>query len=518
MNRLSLFFYSKTFLGEFEKQGNITIVWSETVKLQILYWMTYIEYGWSDLQPEAQDGMVVAPQNINNTTIISILQQEKLTRPNFTNWYRNLRIVLRTLENYKAYDMIQELKTVFEEQAKQELFETVKAFYPCKQEEGQSVSSYLLKMKSYLDALECLGYAMPNELGVHKQISNNPYTSFGFVMSLNDYRGLDVPTAKLFLIPTGKLMVPAGSSWFLLVVPAGLRSPADACKTVTMREEDVIALGCFIDTYYFKPIQVRDSRDEEGRKKRRGAKGTTNSGHHARRLVSGENCCLTMSDVEKERMLAWLGLIGSRKLKHGALSLYMGNKMRVAIEAIRSFDLILPSGLIIVLDNCHFAPTVTRGVVSISRLVNNGYPKETMGYYFYYPLENKIFVSRNTEFFENSFMVQETSESRELLKMSGSDKGLEIIQEEDIKPTENTSKEHNEVAPIGVEPQSVGVPIRRSARISQVPNIYGYYVDSEEYELGDLNEPPNYKVALANPESDKWLKAINTKMQSMKDN
>ncbi|GJX03802.1 hypothetical protein Tco_0189718 [Tanacetum coccineum] len=33
--------------------------------------------------------------------------------------------------------------------------------------------------------------------------------------------GLDVPTAKLFLIPTGKLMVPAGSSWFLLVVPAG---------------------------------------------------------------------------------------------------------------------------------------------------------------------------------------------------------------------------------------------------------------------------------------------------------
>ncbi|GJY46801.1 hypothetical protein Tco_0435864 [Tanacetum coccineum] len=33
--------------------------------------------------------------------------------------------------------------------------------------------------------------------------------------------GLDVPTAKLFLIPTGKLMVPAGSSWFLLVVPVG---------------------------------------------------------------------------------------------------------------------------------------------------------------------------------------------------------------------------------------------------------------------------------------------------------
>ncbi|GKB10248.1 zinc finger, CCHC-type containing protein [Tanacetum coccineum] len=67
------------------------------------------------------------------------------------------------------------------------------------------------------------------------------------------------------------------------------------------------------------------------------------------------------------------GLRESRKLKHGALSMYMGNGMRAAVEAIRSFDLFLPSGLIIVLDNCHFAPTVTMGVFSISRLVNNGY-------------------------------------------------------------------------------------------------------------------------------------------------
>nr|GFB03250.1 retrotransposon protein, putative, Ty1-copia subclass [Tanacetum cinerariifolium] len=67
------------------------------------------------------------------------------------------------------------------------------------------------------------------------------------------------------------------------------------------------------------------------------------------------------------------GLRKSKKLKHGALSLYMGNGIRAAIEAIRSFDLNLPSGLIIVLDNYHFALTVTRGVVSISRLVENGY-------------------------------------------------------------------------------------------------------------------------------------------------
>nr|GEV38641.1 hypothetical protein [Tanacetum cinerariifolium] len=45
-----------------------------------------------------------------------------------------------------------------------------------------------------------------------------------------------------------------------------------------------------------------------------------------------------------------------------------------------------------------------------------------------------------------------------------------------------------------------------------------YNVDVEEYELGDLDEPPHYKAVLADPKSDKWLEDINTKMQSMKDN
>ncbi|GKG48756.1 hypothetical protein Tco_0512903, partial [Tanacetum coccineum] len=68
------------------------------------------------------------------------------------------------------------------------------------------------------------------------------------------------------------------------------------------------------------------------------------------------------------------------------------------------------------------------------------------------------------------------------------------------------------------ETQNVRVPIRRSTRIPQAPDIYGYYVDVEEYVLGDLNETPNYKVASVDPKFDKWLEAINKEMQSMKDN
>ncbi|GJW65960.1 retrotransposon protein, putative, ty1-copia subclass [Tanacetum coccineum] len=67
------------------------------------------------------------------------------------------------------------------------------------------------------------------------------------------------------------------------------------------------------------------------------------------------------------------GLRGSKKLKPGALSLYVGNGNRAAVEAIRSYHLEIPSGLVIVLNNCHYAPSITRGVISVSRLYDDDF-------------------------------------------------------------------------------------------------------------------------------------------------
>nr|GFA52838.1 hypothetical protein [Tanacetum cinerariifolium] len=85
------------------------------------------------------------------------------------------------------------------------------------------------------------------------------------------------------------------------------------------------------------------------------------------------------------------------------------------------------------------------------------YPKETMEYSFYYPPENKVFVTRNAEFFEN-----------------------EVIDHE--------------------------------------ANRMCLYIDAEKHELKDLVEPTNYKAALLDLESNKQLNAMNVEMQSMKDN
>ncbi|GJV82803.1 hypothetical protein Tco_1522701 [Tanacetum coccineum] len=86
-----------------------------------------------------------------------------------------------------------------------------------------------------------------------------------------------------------------------------------------------------------------------------------------------------------------------------------------------------------------------------------------MGYSFYYPPENKVFVARNAEFFENDVIDHEAKID---------------------------------------EPQS-DITIRRSTRTRRALVQMCLYIDAEEHELGDLGEPANYKAALLDPESDK---------------
>nr|GEU65377.1 putative reverse transcriptase domain, ribonuclease H-like domain protein [Tanacetum cinerariifolium] len=95
---------------------------------------------------------------------------------------------------------------------------------------------------------------------------------------------------------------------------------------------------------------------------------------------------------------------------------------------------------------------------------------------------------------------------------------LEFIHKEDTNPSIDTRLDHEEDDQEIDEPQSDINPIRRSSRTRCAPNQMCLYIDAEEHKLGDLGEPANYKVALLEPESEKWLTAMNVKMQSMKDN
>ncbi|GJV27726.1 retrotransposon protein, putative, ty1-copia subclass [Tanacetum coccineum] len=114
-----------------------------------------------------------------------------------------------------------------------------------------------------------------------------------------------------------------------------------------------------------------------------------------------------------------------------------------------------------------------------------GYPKETMGYDFYFPPENKIIVARYAEFFKKRLINQEIS-------------GRAV---EGFEP-----------------PQEEVIPIRRSGRTHRAPNHLCLNVEVEEHSLWDLNEPTSYKAAMLDSESDKWIDAMNAEIQSIMDN
>ena len=158
----------------------------------------------------------MAPPAQPNFALKSILEKDKLNGTNFTTWYRNLRIVLRNekkeqvlenplpeepadnanatarnayqklvdesneisclmlasmepdlqqkFENIEAFDMIENLKSMFQMQARTERFNVWRSLMDCKLKEGDPLSPHVIKMIGYVQALDRLGFPLLDEL------------------------------------------------------------------------------------------------------------------------------------------------------------------------------------------------------------------------------------------------------------------------------------------------------------------------------------------------------------------
>nr|GEV25464.1 copia protein, Gag-Int-Pol protein [Tanacetum cinerariifolium] len=131
----------------------------------------------------------------------------------------------------------------------------------------------------------------------------------------------------------------------------------------------------------------------------------------AKNESSDEECSTSGSEEEEYAMAVRdfkkffnrRGFIDARKLKKGALYLFIGNGVHTQVEAIESYDIVLPIGLVIYLDNCHYAPSITRGVVLVLRLVENGF--------FQCYTDFGILVSKNNVFYFNAIPCKMTRKS-----------------------------------------------------------------------------------------------------------
>nr|GEX29109.1 hypothetical protein [Tanacetum cinerariifolium] len=499
------------------------------------------------------------------------------------------------------------------EQAEQELLQTTRDFHSCKQKEGQSVSSYVLKIKGYIDNLERLGHPMTLGLGTINELH---------VMLKLHEQTLPKKMLLLFMLfeqipPPPKREDPAKDSichecgeighWKMncpQYLAELLKKKKNAASEAGGSGIFVIELNTILNRswIYDTGCGTHICNTTQGLRANRKLKPRALSFDIPRDGIfeidlsnsyTNESSIYAVSNkrtkLDLDSTLLWhcrLGLISKKsieKLQHDGLlnsadlrafekcvtcmSRKMArkpyihqverakdllglihtdeveNQLGKAIKSLRSdcrgeymsqeFLDHLKDHVIIAHRTPPYTPQhngvserrnrtlldMVRSMMSQTTLPKSfwdyaletatRYPKETMSYSFYYPPENKLLVARNAEFLDNSLITQEASESLE---------DLEIIQEEDTHPSIDTSLNHEEDDQEIDEPQSDINPIRRSTRTRRPTDRMCLYIDAEEHELGDLGEPANYKTALLDLESDKWLNATNVEMQSMKDN
>ena len=69
----------------------------------------------------------------------------------------------RRFEHHGAYEMFQELKLIFQANARIERYEVSNKFYSCKMEENSSVSEHILKMSGLHNRMTQLNINLPDE-------------------------------------------------------------------------------------------------------------------------------------------------------------------------------------------------------------------------------------------------------------------------------------------------------------------------------------------------------------------
>ncbi|GKE41564.1 hypothetical protein Tco_1468848 [Tanacetum coccineum] len=112
--------------------------------------------------------------------------------------------------------------------------------------------------------------------------------------------------------------------------------------------------------------------------------------------------------------------------------------------------------------------------------------------------DNVVFVARRGVFLEREMLFKDDS---------GSKIDLEEIQESaDKEPIVNTNTQQEVVT--HVKPDDISLPIRRtSGRVSKPPQFYyGFHIEEDKISnstLSELDEPGNYKEAMASPEASK---------------
>ncbi|GJW15257.1 retrotransposon protein, putative, ty1-copia subclass [Tanacetum coccineum] len=305
----------------------------------------------TDLQARSTDVIGDGTTCSKHKTISGIsgcmfIERVKFLETTFNDWFLKLKgIFIDNLKTIHLMRMLQELKIY------------------CLRKQAL--------MKGYMDQLERLGYVLPQDLSVGLILNGLTSEFAGFVRNYNMHNiGKTIGELHAMLIEyeKGKGKANGNEKDKQVYIPKP-KNPKPTAKEHPAKDDT--CHHCKEVGHWKRNCPVYLA---ELLKKKKQVGTASSSGIFTIELFSFPNKswvydtgCGTHICITKQ------GLRGARKLEQGALYLYVGNGVRAQVEAIGSFDLVLPNGLVICLDNCHYAPTITRGVVSVHRLVENGF-------------------------------------------------------------------------------------------------------------------------------------------------
>jgi hypothetical protein len=137
-----------------------------------------------------------------------------------------------------------------------------------------------------------------------------------------------------------------------------------------------------------------------------------------------------------------------------------------------------------------------------------GYPRETKGYYFYNKAKGKVFVARNGVFMEKEFLSK---------RVSGSRVQLEEIQEtpENVSALTDLIQEVQDVVSPDVEAPA---PCRSMRAHCATEKFTLLTTEQRGILLLDNDEPMTYTETMMGPDSEKWLGAMESEIESMHNN
>ncbi|KAD7477205.1 hypothetical protein E3N88_00341 [Mikania micrantha] len=248
-------------------------------------------------------------ENNSSFALKSILEKDKLNNTNFLKWHRNLKIVLKfakkhyvlegpvpnkpegnaaaarkawekhnedaievaclmqatmssdvkkNMEDMSAFDMIQQLTGMFQKQASQERYDTMKQLIACKMHEGSSVSAHVLTMKGYIEQLSKLGYPLSNEMEADFILNSLPKSYDQFVMNFNMNVWEKTVPELHGMLKTAEMNVPSKVKKVLTVRSTGVRKPNPKKQGYNNKGKNKAIVAAKHDTNKAKPINGND--------------------------------------------------------------------------------------------------------------------------------------------------------------------------------------------------------------------------------------------------------------------